>query len=170
MGYHSAMYRSRGGYMYARSRGGFLSGLVKGIGKVAGTIASATPIGRVITTGVSLGSSLLGGGRSTTMPALQMPAAMPGLGGPQLPTQRQRQGGVEAIGVSPLGTVGIKMRKHRHMNAGNAKAARRSIRRIKAVRHLLTSIERELPKRTVRAASGSRGVITRAEAARALRA
>jgi len=51
------------------------------------------------------------------------------------------------VGVSPLGTVGVHVKKSRRMNAGNAKAARRSIRRIKAVRHLLTSIEREMPHR-----------------------
>ena len=38
-------------------------------------------------------------------------------------------------------------KRGRRMNAGNASAARRAIRRIKAVRNLLKSIEKQLPKR-----------------------
>jgi len=56
----------------------------------------------------------------------------------------------------------------RHMNAGNAKAARRAIRRITSVRKLLKSIERQLPMRPA-PRGRSPGVITRSEAARALR-
>lgn len=70
--------------------------------------------------------------------------------------------------ITPGGESGYTFAKSRRMNAGNAKAARRAIRRIKSVRHLLQSIERELPRRPA-PRGGSRGVITRAEAARALR-
>jgi hypothetical protein len=48
--------------------------------------------------------------------------------------------------VLPGGRSGYTAARRR-MNAGNAKAARRAIRRIKAVRHLLMSIEREMPHR-----------------------
>lgn len=102
--------------------------------------------------------------QNTPIPILPMPMG-------QVPTPKQRGRDVTKIGVSPLGTVGVAFRKHRHMNAGNAKAARRAIRRIKGVRHLLQSIERELPHQKPRFPHrGSPGVITRAEAARALRA
>lgn len=40
--------------------------------------------------------------------------------------------------------------KNRRMNPLNPRAARRAIRRIKAARKMLTSIERSLPTRTVR--------------------
>jgi hypothetical protein len=69
-------------------------------------------------------------------------------------------------GVGGGGGGGATGARSRRMNAGNAKAARRAIRRIKSVRHLLQSIERELPRRP---AARSHGVITRAEAAHALR-
>lgn len=69
--------------------------------------------------------------------------------------------------VLPFGRTGYMRKGGHRMNAGNAKAAHRAIRRIKSVRKLLQSIERELPRRP--AARGSRGVITRSEAARALR-
>lgn len=74
----------------------------------------------------------------------------------------------------PFGKTGFEVARAggvggRRMNAGNAKAARRAIRRIKAVRHLLQSIEKELPRRPAARSGGSRGVITRSEASRALR-
>jgi len=45
--------------------------------------------------------------------------------------------------------------RNRRMNFGNARAARRSVRRIKGARKLLKDIERLMPKRTVRAARHS---------------
>lgn len=42
-------------------------------------------------------------------------------------------------------------KKYRRMNYGNAKAARRAIRRIKGVRKMLQDIERQLPRKQVRA-------------------
>jgi hypothetical protein len=61
---------------------------------------------------------------------------------------------VKRAGRGVKAAVGGEPRKYRRMNAGNAKAARRAIRRIKAVRGLLQSIEKQLPKR---AASKPRG-------------
>lgn len=46
--------------------------------------------------------------------------------------------------MAPGGRSGY-LKIGRRMNAGNAKAARRAVRRIKAVRHLLESIMREMP-------------------------
>lgn len=100
-------------------------------------------------------------------------AALPGRPRPGLtvvPTPGFRGALERALpfGKTGLEVAGGRRFGGRRMNAGNAKAARRAIRRIKAVRHLLMSIERELPRRPA-ARSSSRGVITRSEASRALR-
>lgn len=57
----------------------------------------------------------------------------------------------------------------RRMNPMNVKAARRAVRRIKCSMKLLHSIEKTLPHRKARNVGGSPGVITRAEALKALR-
>lgn len=62
---------------------------------------------------------------------------------------------VGAIAGTLVDDFGRPIRKRRRMNYGNAKAARRAIRRIKGTRKLLQSIERQLPKRTVRATRSS---------------
>lgn len=53
--------------------------------------------------------------------------------------------------LEPLAGLGKRRKKYRRMNYGNGKAARRAIRRIKGTRKLLQSIEKQLPRRTVRA-------------------
>lgn len=69
----------------------------------------------------------------------------PGLGSlPALPLS----GGTDVV-VHADGTATVK-KKYRRMNYGNAKAARRAIRRIKGVRKMLQDIEKQLPRRTVR--------------------
>lgn len=144
------------GRSYRSSRGGFLSKIGGAIRSVARFVPG--PIGQIA-------QALTPTQRQAAAPVLQ---AMPGGSPLQQPTQRQKQRGVTQTGVSPLGTVGVRFGGGRRMNAGNAKAARRAIRRIKSVRKLLQSIERELPRRP--ALRASPGVITRREAARALRA
>jgi hypothetical protein len=63
----------------------------------------------------------------------------------------QLGGTAAAIGAGlVLGPDGQPVRKRRRMNFGNAKAARRAIRRIKGTRKLLQDIEKQLPRRTVR--------------------
>lgn len=57
--------------------------------------------------------------------------------------------GGAALGAALVGPDGQPMRKRRRMNFGNAKAARRAIRRIKGTRKLLQDIEKQLPRRTV---------------------
>ncbi len=163
MGYYLAgdYYRAGGGRNYAAgSLKSWLGGAAKKLGGLVGGIPGAL---------ISGAGGLLA---PTPMPAA--PAAQPAFSmagpGQRVPTAAQAARGVEAVGVSSMGTVGIRFGKTRRMNSGNAKAARRAIRRIKGVRHLLQSIERELPRRPAIKSGGSRGVITRAEAARALRA
>jgi hypothetical protein len=167
MGYLAS---SRGGYAYrySRARGGFLSGLVSGIGRVASTVgrvASVVPGLGVLGTVASAAGGVIQRAGGTQSRSLAMPGGMPiltmagsvGRPAPGITGALQR--------AIPGGASGFL--RSRRMNAGNAKAARRAIRRIKAVRKLLQGIERELPRRP--AARSSRGVITRSEAARALR-
>lgn len=54
---------------------------------------------------------------------------------------------VGAAGAQLFDQFGNPIPKRRRMNFGNAKAARRAIRRIKGVRRLLKSIEDQLPRR-----------------------
>lgn len=143
---------------YRSSRGGIFSTLGRAVGKVAGVAARV---------GTTLGipgapaaaravQSVMPGGRPLTQSA-----------GPVMSRTSPGQAFLSVNrGVSASAAAGGGGRRYRKMNAGNAKAARRAIRRIKSVRHLLQSIERELPRRP---AARSHGVITRAEAARALR-
>lgn len=142
------MYRAALMGNYAAARGGFLSGLVRTVGRV---VKGAARVGVQLLPGPAgaIARQLVPGGRS-------MPGGLPLR--PQMP-------GVRGGGSSTAQTVPFKT-SGRRMNAGNAKAARRAIRRIKSVRKLLQSIERELPRRP---AARSAGVITRREAERALR-
>lgn len=169
---------SRGGYPYAAARGGFLQDLGKGLKRVAGGVLTSLVPGGGLIAGVASAAFQGGGSR---------PAARPGgvtfgggginVGGPRgislnLPTFGTGTG--MGPGGWPTNKDGTPRRKRKDgkpykrptMNIGNARAARRSINRIKGVRKMLKSIEAQLPKRSVR---GSRGVITRAEANRALR-
>lgn len=151
------MYGSR---LYRQSRGGLLSSIGRVAGRLLPTVARAIPgVGTVmgIAGGVASAVGAVRGARAVapTLTGFTPPgmAPVPGLRG-------------VAQRLIPGGESGFR-RKGRRMNAGNAKAARRAIRRIKGVRDLLKSIERELPRRP--AARGSAGVITRREAERALR-
>lgn len=141
---------------YGARRGSFLSGLVRTVGNVGRAVIGT--VARTVIPGAGIASAVL------SRPV--MPGGMPTLSSA---AQRPEPGITGAVHrLVPGGKSGYIRGKR--MNAGNAKAARRAIRRIKAVRHLLQSIERELPRRPAARTGGSRGVITRAEAARALRA
>lgn len=174
--YRQAMLRGDYGVRFRRGDPGFFGGLLKGAAKLA---ARVTPIGRVISTAagaVGVVRNLVGGGRGqdvgpTAAAAVPIPVApMPSLSVTRGvgPGERAGRGQME-VGVSPLGTVGVHYaHRRRRINPANAKAARRAIARIKGARKLLQSIESQLPKR--KAKGGSAGVITAAEARRALRA
>lgn len=142
------IYAMRGDYRIYRQRGDpgiSLKGILRGAGKLVGTVARATPIGGIISTAASLIP------RSTPAPpVLQAMPTRTSLAGP---------GTAVAGRVSPLGTVGIcgpgmrlkkdggcTNRKRPHMNVANQRAARRAITRISGVRKLLRSIEVALPK------------------------
>ncbi len=173
MGYYRGDYY-RGDY-YSRYRGdpgifGSIGSFLGGALKTVGSVASVLPgVG-----GIAGGVAKLAGGALQGLTAPKPPsspalAVMPGGAMPTIaaatpmglqPGQKTKRGGV-TVGVSPLGTVGVKFRKRRRMNAGNAKAARHAIRRIKAVRHLLTSIERELPHKRIQARPVPRGLLMR---------
>ncbi len=55
--------------------------------------------------------------------------------------------GAGALGARLGGGGGTPRKRYRRMNPLNAKAARRAVRRVKAVRKMLHSIEQSLPKR-----------------------
>lgn len=122
------------------TRAGDLASVVSGISDVFGS--PSTP---------SFGGFSTGG----TLPSL------PGVG---TPTTRTAMGVGAGIGTALRGTPpqmcpsgyhyakdgSGRLVRNRRMNPLNPKAARRAIRRIKAARKMLTSIERSLPTRTVR--------------------
>lgn len=177
------MYRqmavSRGGYPYAGARGGLLQDIGRGIGKVAKAIA---PVAGMVIPGAGTALGLVGGlaggarpggssargfqgGGTLRLPSVSvtLPGYTPGAGaasgGPgQWPTNKD--------GTPRRRRKDGKPYKRPSMNVGNARAARRSINRIRGVRKLLKSIEVSLPKRSA-SRGGSPGAITRREAARA---
>lgn len=163
--YQAGDYYRGGGYYRAGSLGSFLGGALRVVGGLG--VPGVSTIANVA-------SGLLSPAQPVTQPRVlpesSTPVTLAAGPGQQLPTAKQRAQGVTKVGVSPSGTIGVAFRKHRSMNAGNAKAARRAIRRITSVRKMLKSIERQLPMRSAPRSHGSRGVITRSEAARALRA
>lgn len=123
------------------ARGSILSGIGRFIGGAArAVVGTVLPGGGLI---ANAASSVLGGGGSRTLAGTGTFTMTPR-------GMRQREPGVSGVvhRAIPGGKSGF-MPKKRRMNAGNAKAARRAIRRIKSVRHMLQAIERELPKRTV---------------------
>lgn len=115
-------------------------GLLSGIGNALKSVARVAvnvlpgPVGAVARTVIGATQS--------------RPTAAPG--GAQMPVLRSlagSSGGRVVAGISPMGTLGVTVKRGRRINPGNAKAARRAIRRIKSVRGMLKSIERQLPKR-----------------------
>ncbi len=139
----------RGDYLrgdYYRGDPGILGAIGSVIGKVAKTAISLTPAGRIASTAISLGSSLLGSRASTggsnlpvPIPPPQLPS-FPGTGvGVTTATGPVTRGNV-TVGVSPLGTVGIRVRKRRRMNVANVRALRRALRRAHGFAHLANGV------------------------------
>lgn len=111
-------------------------------------------------TSTSASTAVLPGAGRTLIPT--GPSGLPPFPGPMGTVQR----GAEAVGTA----IARRFRRRRRLNPLNVRAARRAIRRIKAVRKITAQIERALPTRRVAARSfGSPGIITRREASRALR-
>lgn len=107
---------------------------------------------------------------SPVLPGAGMVRFLPGPPGTEAAGEAGRRIG-SAIGQRIRGTF-AGGRRRRRINPLNVRAARRAIRRIKAVRKITAQIERALPTRRVGPRflpAPSPGRITRAEAARALR-
>src|SRR5262245_11894995 len=135
-----------------------------------GGFMSSSGFGDLARSGIQLFSAL----RSQRATASSLPGAgfLPGLPGPIPGLPGPAEAGARvgtAIGRRVRSAMSGKLR--RRINPLNVRAARRAIRRIKAVRKITAQIERALPTRRVgpRIFAGSPGVITRREAARALR-
>lgn len=108
-------------------------------------------------------------------------ARLPGGGLPRLPAPRGRGaatrsrpgvGRGDGTGLAELLGLGRngQVRRRRRQNPMNVKALRRAIRRVKAFKKIEAQVARLLPKQRVQARqSGSPGVISMAEARRALR-
>ena len=111
-----------------------LGPVVSGAGRVLTSPAGRRAAGTVIATaaGVGAGNVMTGGGAGTSSNGCPS-------------------------GYHPAKDGSGRCVRNRYMNYGNARAARRAVRRIKGARRLLQDIERQLPKRTVRsrAASGA---------------
>ena len=147
---------------YGRLRGdpGFFSTLGKIGGGILGIASTALP--GPLGTAARLGSRLLrpAGPRSTvvTRHSMRRMPSFPALA-PTGPT-------------APMATVAGAQRKRRRMNYGNVKALRRADRRIdgfvKVARNALKHTNYKVVSRSAGTRGGSRGVITRREASRAL--
>lgn len=132
MGYYMA-----GDYLQAGGLGSLIRRGVRAVARspLAGRVLRAVPFVGTAAAAVDV----VRGVRAAARGAEQAPPSMIATGSMRV---------AQALGAGPSRIGG------RRMNAGNAKAARRAIRRIKAARKLLRSIESELPRQ--RCACGGR--------------
>lgn len=134
-------------------------GIGTGLSRSLTTTKGAKTVSLKSSLGV-LGRGTVAGDIATGVTGILTKRVLPGIG--QLPGLTSGGGG-DVVVSTPAGPAVVKMRKrYRRMNYGNARAAKRAIRRIKGVRKLLSDIERQLPRKTVR----SRVPATRAGAHR----
>jgi hypothetical protein len=132
----------------ALSLASILPGASRAIGGITGIASRVTAAGgraAMVSPGLNVARGM-GAGRALTL-AGGGAAAVGGASGLYGLYKNQ----LEQQGV-PSGTAAAHARamtghRRRRMNPGNARAARRAIRRIKSVRKLLHSIEAQLPKR-----------------------
>jgi len=147
----------RGGYRggYGAGRGGlgsFLTKAVRTVARVAAPVLRNVPVvGGIIGAGEAVLRAQPGRSVATTQPGGAVTHAAA-----RAPEVRDTGRGKVLVGESPLGTIGVRALGGRRMNPGNAKAARRAIRRIKSVRGMLQSIERQLPRRKCSCAGKAR--------------
>lgn len=163
------------GDYYRYQAGGILGSIVKGIGGAIGGFVRGGPLG-AITGGIKgvLGKAPTGTAVTLAqlppLPPLQMPTSTTQIG-PGGIVYKRTEYGAEVRGVGAGGRPRL-----RRMNVANAKALRRALRRVAGFGKLARRAKRDI----ARAASavgvqrstrwgGSRGVITKAEASRALR-
>lgn len=139
-------YRAGGGNYYRA--GGILGTLFGAVTRTVGSLGIP---------GVSAVANIIapeqrprGQAAAVTTPATLATAGVTQVGGK--PAIRQKEPGITGAvhRLMPGGHSGY-LPGRRHMNPGNAKAARRAIRRITSVRKMLHSIERQLPHRVVHA-------------------
>lgn len=128
------------GGLAAKVSRGVVGRVMPGIGKVVypgrmGAVAGAAAGGG------KLGKLALAGGGALGGAALTYPGRMGSALNPPMSAAEAKRMGVSSG------------RRYRRMNPLNPKAARRAIRRIKAVRKLVRSIESQLPKRASRDAT-----------------
>lgn len=164
MGYYTGGDYYRAGDYYAA--GGFFD-VVKGIVGTVGKIAKGTGLPVVSQVG-GVVSGLTG--QRQTFPAPPPPPG--GFSGFQLgPLRIGSQRGGQAAEVTENGEVVLKP-KRRRMNYGNVKALRRADRRmtgfVKVARSALKHTNYKVVSKSAGSRTGSRGVITRREASRAL--
>ena len=146
---------------YYQGDPGLLGGLFKGVKKLAGAVVGKTPLGMPLAVGKAL---IPGISIQRPPPMIAVPPEYPGA----VPKPGLR-GAVERF--LPGGASGFVLGRRRRMNPMNVKALRRATRRIdgftRTARRALKHTGYMLVSRHAKGAS--RGVITRAEAARALK-
>ena len=151
---------------------GFLGGAIKKVGgfalDVAGTVAPG-PIG----VGARLARRALGGTRTVAPPP---PTIVPRPSPFGTTASRRAAMAKQVPVVDELGQVAYELprKRSRRMNYGNVKALRRADRRmsgfVKTARSALKHTNYKVVSKSAGTRGGSRGVITRREAGRALRA
>jgi hypothetical protein len=148
--------------------GGAARAILPGASAVVGTVARGV-VGLVRTAGGAIRGVILSSGRFVSRGKAVALARKIG------PEAAAAALGITAVELAQM-IVDDATATRRRINPLNIKAARRAIRRIKSVRNVTATIERQVaralpPRRFARPSSGSRspGRITRAEALRALR-
>lgn len=131
MGYYRAGDYRAGGYYRAGGLGSFLGGALRKVGTFG-------------IPGISTAAAVVGGVMPRSPASIAAPIGITPIAG--RPAIRQKEPGITGAvhRLAPGGSSGF-LSGRRTMNPGNAKAARRAIRRITSVRRMLMSIERSMP-------------------------
>jgi len=175
-------YYGQGDYYSQGDLFGFLKGAAKTVGRIGGAIAGATPVGRAVQTAVNVVQGLQQRGAKEP-PRAQLPMLQ---GRPQVSGRGVSIGGSSGVRIgsfieeagpriveTPAGPVVLNGKKRRRINPMNPKALRRASTRIdrfaRSVRQSLKHTQYRLARRGASPRGGSPGLITRSEAARALR-
>lgn len=154
---------------YAYQAGGIFGSIGKALKGAIGLASNIVPGGGLVRTGLKIAGGLLGGAAAGRAVQAAFPAAIPSLAS-QVPVPGLRGFGQRLI---PGGASGF-ISGRRRMNPMNVKALRRASRRLDSFAKTARKALRHSPFMLVSRASragrgGSRGVITRSEAARALK-